>query len=393
MEDYSKFENICPYNDEEASAALTRIAENPFVKMLSKKCFPGKEPLFLTKKLKKIKSIQEFQETIISQLVGWVIQQSMDDFTYDGIQNIPTDKKFVLMSNHRDIILDPALTQCVFMKNNIPATEICVGDNLLQNELITELIRSNRMIKVLRGLPTREMYLSSQLLSEYIRLEVTSNKSSVWIAQRQGRTKDGIDITEQGLLRMMDLSGKNDFITNYEELNIIPMSISYEYEPCAIQKAQEILVSRTEKYVKKPGEDINSILTGLKQYKGRVHISFGMPLTHQEIYSASLCEKNDRYQWIRHCIDLRIVQSYRLFKTNYIAYDILAGGNKYAEFYTAEDVAEFNEYLTTEIMSAERQELDKNELRNIMLSIYANPVISKESILLQSFNVEEIKYF
>lgn len=393
--DFSKFENISPYTDAEASAALAAIADLPFVKKMGRMIFPNKAPLFLSKELKKIKTIDQFQKTVIITAVEYVIKTTMDNFSYDGIKNIPTDKKFVLMSNHRDIILDPALTQCVFNQNGLPTTEICVGDNLLQNDLITSLIRSNRMIKVVRGISARELYLSSQLLSEYIRLTVTSGKASVWIAQRQGRTKDGIDITEQGLLRMLDLSGTKDFVENYEELCIIPCSISYEYEPCAILKAQENLVKKNgEKYVKAPGEDINSIITGLKQYKGNVHMSFGLPLSHEEIESAAKCEnKQDKYQTIRQTVDLRVVQGYRLHKTNYMAYDLLTHTNKYVSFYTQEDLADFNDYLQMEVESAVHKELPQADLMDELLSIYANPIISKEQILFNNFNLQDVKYF
>ena len=164
----------------------------------------------------------------MSRVVEWVLENTAHNFSYDGVNNILGLKgKFLALSNHRDIILDPAITQLVLYRNGIQMTEIAVGDNLLSNKVVEYLIRSNRMIKVVRGISARELYLSSQLLSEYIRLRITSGVSSIWLAQRQGRTKDGHDITEQGLLKMLDMSGKSDFLQNFKELNIIPMSISY----------------------------------------------------------------------------------------------------------------------------------------------------------------------
>jgi hypothetical protein len=181
-------------------------------------------------------------------------------------------------------------------------TEIAVGDNLITNEAIEYLIRSNRMIKVVRGISARELYLSSQLLSKYIRLNITEQRSSIWLAQRQGRTKNGYDVTEQGLLKMLDMSGTGDFQSNFEALNIIPMSISYEYEPCDILKARETVISRKQKYVKAEGEDFNSIMVGIMQQKGNVHLNIGKPLTSEEIAAAAKCDKNDRYQLIRHAV-------------------------------------------------------------------------------------------
>ncbi|MDE6871068.1 MAG: 1-acyl-sn-glycerol-3-phosphate acyltransferase [Bacteroidales bacterium] len=379
MVDLSKFESIAPYNDEEAVEALGKIAENPLVTAVSQYFFPDKEPGFMKQLLKSVRSIDEFQILVMSKVVEWVLDNTAHNFSYKGVENLPVDRKFLALSNHRDIILDPAITQLVLYRNNVPMTEIAVGDNLLTNPFIEYLIRSNRMIKVIRGISARELYLSSQMLSEYIRLCITSGKSSIWLAQRQGRTKNGTDITEQGLLKMLDMSGQGDFLQNFKELNIIPMSISYEYEPCDVLKARELLISRTQKYVKSDGEDLNSILTGIKQQKGNIHLTIGRPLTEQEIADASLCDKNDRYQLIRHAVDIRVIKDYKLWNTNFIAYDILDGSGKYASRYTAEEVESFKAYMEKQLATVE-PELNRDDLRDIFLHIYANPIYSKEEL-------------
>jgi hypothetical protein len=289
------------------------------------------------------------------------------------------DRKYLAMSNHRDIILDPALTQITLQRFHLPETQICVGDNLLKVKSVELLLRSNRMIKVIRGISARELYLSSQLLSRYIRETITSGTASVWIAQRQGRTKDGLDTTEQGLLKMLDMSGKGDFVQNFMDLNIIPMSISYEYEPCDIMKARELLISRTQKYVKGETEDLESIMMGIKQYKGHVHLNVLDPLTEEEIKEAANCDKNDRYQLIRHVVDRRIIGGYKLWKTNYMAYDMVNGGKKYADQYTAEDLETFKSYIAQRLLMVEPS-LNKHELKDIFLHIYSNPVLSKEQL-------------
>jgi hypothetical protein len=273
--------------------------------------------------------------------------------------------------------MDPAITQLVLHTNGIPMTEIAVGDNLITNEAIEYLIRSNRMIKVVRGISARELYLSSQLLSKYIRLNITEQRSSIWLAQRQGRTKNGYDVTEQGLLKMLDMSGTGDFQSNFEALNIIPMSISYEYEPCDILKARETVISRKHKYVKAEGEDFNSIMVGIMQPKGNVHLNIGKPLTSEEIAAAAQCDKNDRYQLIRHAVDIRVIEGYRLWKNNYIAYDILNHSFRYSEKYTAADVETFVAYMEKQLDTVEPT-LNREDLRKHFLEIYANPVVSKE---------------
>lgn len=382
-EELNEFTDISPYTDAEAVEALGKLADHPAVVEVSKAIFPDKEPEFLRKILKSVKSIDEFQVLVMNKAVEWVLSTTAHNFSYDGIGNLKKiNGKFLAMSNHRDIILDPAITQVVLYRNAIPMTEIAVGSNLLTNKYIEYLIRSNRMIKVIRGINARQLYLSSQVLSKYIRECITSGRSSIWIAQREGRAKDGIDTTEQGLLKMLDMSGTADFTTNFEELNIVPLSISYEYEPCDILKARERLISRTQKYVKGSREDLISIMTGIEQQKGNIHLNIGSPLTHDEIEAASCCNKNDRYQAIRHAVDVRIIEGYKLWKTNYIGYDMVNHTFKYRDKYTPEDVAQFTDYVEHQLDKVEKS-LCRADLRDIFLRIYANPVVSLENLLIE----------
>ncbi len=382
-EELNEFTDISPYTDAEAVEALGKLADHPAVVEVSKAIFPDKEPEFLRKILKSVKSIDEFQILVMNKAVEWVLSTTAHNFSYDGIGNLKKiNGKFLAMSNHRDIILDPAITQVVLYRNAIPMTEIAVGSNLLTNKYIEYLIRSNRMIKVIRGINARQLYLSSQVLSKYIRECITSGRSSIWIAQREGRAKDGIDTTEQGLLKMLDMSGTADFTTNFEELNIVPLSISYEYEPCDILKARERLISRTQKYVKGSREDLISIMTGIEQQKGNIHLNIGSPLTHDEIEAASCCNKNDRYQAIRHAVDVRIIEGYKLWKTNYIGYDMVNHTFKYRDKYTPEDIAQFTDYVEHQLDKVEKS-LCRADLRDIFLRIYANPVVSLENLMIE----------
>lgn len=377
MVDLSEFESISPYTDQEAVEALGKLAEHPLLAEFSLTFFPDQSPDFLKLMLKNIKSIDEFQVLVMSKFVEWVLERTVRNFSYDGISNIDPSKKFLALSNHRDIIFDPAITQLVLYRNGIPLTEIAVGDNLVSSPTIEYLLRSNRMIKVVRGITARELYLSSQMLSKYIRINITEQRSSIWLAQRQGRTKNGYDITEQGLLKMLDMSGSGDFQKSFEELNIIPMSISYEYEPCDILKARELVISRKHKYVKAEGEDLNSIIVGIKQPKGNVHLNIGKPLTSEEIAEAAKCDKNDRYQLIRHAVDVRVIEGYKLWKNNYVAYDLANQSYKYSHMYEPADVENFVAYMTHQLDTIE-PEINREDLRRIFLDIYANPVVTKE---------------
>ena len=188
MSEVNEFESISPYTDEEAVEALSKLAEHPAVIEVSKSIFPDKNPEFLRQLLKSVKSIDEFQALVMNKAIEWVLDKTAHNFSYDGISNIKKIQgKFLALSNHRDIILDPAITQVVLYRNGIPTTQIAVGSNLLSNKYVEYLIRSNRMIKVIRGITARELYLSSQLLTKYIRTCITSGKSSIWIAKREGR--------------------------------------------------------------------------------------------------------------------------------------------------------------------------------------------------------------
>lgn len=379
-QDQSPFGDIAPFNDQEADAALSRVANHPNVPWISKYIFPDQPYTYLRDLLCNIHTVDQFQQAVMSKAIQWVIDTTVKDFSYEGIEKVKAlGHNYLAMSNHRDIILDPAFTQLILLSNGLPATQICVGDNLLKSKTIELLIRSNRMIKVIRGISARELYLSSQLLSKYIRETITSGAGSVWIAQRQGRTKDGTDTTEQGLLKMLDMSGTGDFVQNFKELSIVPISISYEYEPCDVLKAREKLISRTRTYVKSEDEDLQSIMVGIKQNKGNVHLNFGDPLSEEEIRIASACDKNDRYQSIRHAMDRRIIAGYKLWKTNYIAYDSVNKTTKYADRYTKEDQEEFRSYIAAQLMKVE-PDLDRRDLAVILLHIYSNPVQSKEML-------------
>ena len=379
--DLAEFNDIAPFNDEEAAAALSRLANHPNTPWISRYIFPDKPASFLAEVLRNIHTVDEFQTIVMSKAVEWVISASMKNFTYAGIGNIKKLKgKYLAMSNHRDIILDPAIMQLVLNRNGLDPTEICVGDNLLKQKSVELLIRSNRMIKVIRGISARELYLSSQQLSKYIRESITSGHSSVWIAQRQGRTKDGIDVTEQGLLKMVDMSGTKDFVENFKEIHIVPISMSYEYEPCDIMKAREMLISRTQKYVKRELEDLESIIMGIKQQKGNVHMNIDTPITEQEIIEAAECDKNDRYKKMRYAVDRRVIQGYKLWKTNYMAFDWVNKTTKYSDHYDKADMEAFREYIFGQMKLVEST-LNQEELLDILLHIYSNPVLNKENFV------------
>ncbi len=378
----SDFENIRPYTDEETVAAMDRVSRHPMLPVISKYLFPDEPVMTLAQKLRSITSTDEFQDKVMIDVVASVIKSTSAGFTCSGREHLDSVKgRFLAVSNHRDIVLDPALIQYAMNMYGLPYTQICVGSNLLSSRLIEDLMRSNRMIKVIRGISARQLYLSSQNLSRYIRETITSDTASIWVAQREGRTKDGKDETEQGLLKMFDMSGQGTFEENFRELNIVPMSISYEYEPCDSRKAREILLRREGPYTKKPKEDLHSILTGIRQQKGHIHLEIGEPLHAEEIAEAARADKNERYQAIRQILDQRIIGGYKLWKTNYIAHDMLHGRSEYlkAGLYTSEERERFDAYIAHKLGKLEWR-LDHALLRYLFLNIYAGPIESKKNL-------------
>lgn len=376
-----EFEGIRPYTDQEASEAMARLSKLPALPVISKYLFPKTSFDLLQTALAHVTTVDSFQDTVMVGAVAGIIANTSEGFTFSGLKNLGTgERKFLAVTNHRDIVLDPAILQYLMRSNGYPYTEICVGSNLLSDQWVEDLMRSNRMIKVIRGISARELYLSSQTLSKYIRKTITSGSASVWIAQREGRTKNGADKTEQGLLKMFDMSGEGSFEENFKELNIIPMSISYEYEPCDSRKARELLIKEmTGSYKKKPNEDMHSIMTGISQSKGHIHLAVGKPLTDEEIASAAALSGNERYQAIRTILDKRIIKGYKLWKTNYMGYDLMNGTSEYLGVkYLPEDLEAFKQYTAHKLEKIERR-LDRDALQKIFWQIYGNPVVSKKN--------------
>jgi hypothetical protein len=377
--DLTKFDDIRPYNDSEVHPALERIVANPLLSNIAKYLFPGKDENLFKQLLLSCNTKDDFQIKVMSGVVEKILADTSKGLTYEGLEYFDGGAKHLIVSNHRDIVLDSAIIQLILFRHDVPRTEIAVGDNLITSSFIEDITRCNRMIKVIRSTSPREVYTTSKVLSEYMRYRVSNQISSIWIAQRNGRTKDGIDVTEQGLLKMFDMSGSGDFVKDFNELSIMPASISYEYEPCDILKAIELYITRRQKYVKAEGEDLNSILTGIMQPKGRIHIQFNEPLTEEEVNAAAELDKNERFTALASVIDQRIKSNYRLFDNSYIACDLLSGTDAHSDKYTPEAKGYFMTYMEKglSVIVEKEPDIDYNELREIFLSIYANSLTCK----------------
>lgn len=372
-----RFESIRPYTDQEAREALQRMAKDSHIDNILSYVMPGADSNQFRDLLRSLSGVYDFQMKVMYGVVRSIIEKTADGVSYEGVEELKKGKTHVIVSNHRDIVLDPAILQKILADNDVHTTQICVGDNLISSQFIEDICRTNGMVKVVRGGTPREKFFNSTLLSEYLRSRVASNECSVWIAQRNGRTKDGADATEQGLMKMFQMSGSGDFYEDFKELNILPLSISYQFEPCDFLKARELYISRRGQYVKSPGEDLRSILHGVMQKKGKIHFCFNESISDEILKSCSGLNKNERFKELASRIDAVINGSYKLWNNNYIAKDILSGKSDYLGcFYTLQERDYFIEYMEKGLSAIVDKEpfIQLAELREIFLSIYANPV-------------------
>lgn len=374
----SNFEEIRFYNDDEVQTALTKYVNHPMVKTLLQFTFPEKSFDEIKQILDECHSIYDFQGKVIYHSVKKVLEKSSDGLSYSGFEKLEKGESYMFISNHRDIILDTSLINCALYEQDLVMTASAIGDNLVQKPFLLLLSRLNRNFLVQRGLTPREMLRSSLNLSEYIRHLLVDEKRSVWMAQREGRTKDGNDQTQQGVLKMLAMAkGKMSISEYFSKIKIVPVSISYEFDPTDVLKMPELMAKRKEQVYKKSAhEDFNSILKGALGNKGRIHITAGEVLDQNwfEELEESKLSVNDFLQAIAGGIDAKIHKNYKLWPANYIALDLLNNSQEYAGRYTDKDKRRFERRLTRRVDV-------KNALEvNSYLLMYANPVINNEAL-------------
>ncbi len=372
MEKNPQFDDIRPYYEEEIPAAMQRIATNDVFPLLASFVYPGESIEKIRERVCAFTTTKEFQHDTMRRVNEQVIARSTTGATISGLDRLDPDKNYLFVSNHRDIMLDASLLQYFFVINGFETTEITFGANLMMNPVVIDVGKSNKMFRVERpGGDLKEFYRKSLHLSEYIRYTIKEKKQSVWIAQRNGRTKNGIDATDQGIIKMFCMSEPHNKIKALADLHIAPVAISYEWEPCDILKALELYESQYTRYTKKPGEDLNSILTGIMQQKGRVHIELCQPISVAELSAFENQTNNEYHKSVAKLIDRRINTNYRLYPNNYIAHDLLYGNTKYRDMYTDEQYETFQKRLS-KLDKYDTCDIDR--LKEIFVGIYSNPV-------------------
>ncbi|MCQ2226263.1 MAG: acyltransferase [Paludibacteraceae bacterium] len=368
------FEPVRPYNDSEVPAAIEAITKDVFFPMVVKYCAPEANVDEVIQMFSQIKTVRDFQSQVMHAAINAIIKKTTDGVSSDGFEKLDNRKRHMFIANHRDIVLDSAILDVLLFERGIDTCQITFGSNLMKGNLVVNIGKLNKMFRIIRGGNIKDFYKNSVEVSAYMRYAITELHDSVWIAQRNGRTKDGNDKTEVGVLKMFSLSSEKAFVDNLDELSIAPISVSYEYEPCDFLKTAELYISRFQKYIKGENEDLNSILTGIKQPKGRIHISVTDPITREELEICDKKEKNDKLVALASLIDQRIYKGFKLFKTHFIAYDLLYG-DTYTDRYTAKEKNDFIAYMN-EGLSKLGEEMDRSELEQIFLHIYANPVLN-----------------
>lgn len=372
------FEDIRPYHDHEINPALKRIVAVPEFGKILDFLFPAKNKDQISGELTQITTALGFQKYFMHPLVNSIVSKTSDGLTTSGFENLQPGTSYLFVANHRDIVLDSAILQVVLLDFGHETSEITFGSNLMTHPFIIDLGKVNRMFKVYRGSNHKELLRNSQILSAYIRHTIREKRTSAWIAQRGGRTKDGNDKTESGLLKMFNMSGSKDFKTSFRELNIVPLSVSYEYEPCGAFKVKELAAAcKGIPYQKEANEDLLSIITGITQPKGHIHLAACSPV-NLLLNETDMVEKyNDKICMLASIIDNQIYRHYRLWPGNFIAHDILYNSSANASHYTPHDAAAFRTYLDRELsFTAGDPDLNKE----LLLKIYANPVINARSM-------------
>lgn len=373
-----KFDDIRSYNPEELPQVYSRLIADGQFKAVVGKVFPQVPFEALAAKLMQCKTNLDFQVAFCYPFLKDLLAKASKGCDID-ISAIDTNSRYTFVSNHRDIVLDSALLDVMLIEAGFNTTcEIAIGDNLLAAPWIEDLVRVNKSFIVKRSAGIREMLTNSRTMAEYMNLVINEKHDNIWIAQREGRAKDSNDRTQESIIKMMAMGGSGSITERLQQLHIVPVAISYEYDPCDWLKAQEFQLKRdVEGWKKTKADDVLSMQTGIMGYKGRIHYHCAPCI---DSFLASIPEdtpKGDIFRIIAEHIDRGIHANYRLYPNNYIAIDMLEGGQRMAEHYTAEDKATFEKYLAAQLAKISIPNKDEAFLTERMLTMYANPALNK----------------
>lgn len=370
-----EFDDIRPYNERETKEAIPRIiSDSSFHNMMDYLFTPEKKKLVISD-LNNAENIFDFQKALTLQAVLSVLDKTSGGVTHSGFENLNNETSYVYLSTHRDIILDSSLLGLMNLQQGFKVPKSVWGSNLMVSPLVVDLGKSNQMITVFREGSPKELLLNSQRLSAYIRETITKDKTPVWIAHRKGRAKNGFDKTDVSILKMLALSGNTDIKSRLAQLNIVPTAMSYEWEPCDSMKVREIYLSKDSKYIKANDEDLKSMIGGLTGQKGRIHLSLGTPINNEILNIDNKSINNNEFiSRAAELIDNQIYKNYKLWPSNYLAYDLLNNSSEFSKNYNDDTRVIFEQrYAETTKISHN----DNDDIRKIFLLLYANSLINK----------------
>lgn len=368
----NKFVDIAPLEDKDVKQAIQELLVDPGFMYAVKYIIPDINWEEFSSEMLKYNTKFDFQSKIIAPTVWALANKTSSGITSSGWENID-ENSHLIISNHRDIILDAGLLNIMRNEKGLTTTEIAIGDNLLIHPWIEKLVRLNKSFLVKRGVSVRQMLEVSSHMSEYIHHVINDKKESVWLAQREGRAKDSNDRTQESVLKMLALSAPSgEFTERIKSLNILPLSISYEYDPCDYLKAMEFQLKRDNpEYKKAQIDDLRNMEIGLLGFKGRIHFRFGKEI-NDKLDSIESLDKKERTSAVARIIDREIHLNYEFYPCNYIANDLLINSSQYKEYYTDQQEADFKEYLTKQIDKIKLENKDIPFLRTKILEMYSN---------------------
>lgn len=372
----TEFKDIAPYDDCQVHEKLVSLVAEPGFRHAVEYVYPGIDYDRFAAELSTITTRDEFQLRVIGPFLEALVARGTSGLTVSGLDNVKAGEAYTFITNHRDIVLDASFLNLCFIRGKKPFTQVAIGNNLLIFDWITDLVKLNRSFIVKRDTRVIEALAAAKHLSAYIHLSVNDREESVWIAQREGRAKDSNDVTQESLIKMIGLAPTDSVKTNVMTANLLPVSISYEFDPNDYLKAREFLLKRRDpEYKKSQRDDLFAMETGILNFKGRVHFSIGEPInpgleqvgdTRQEVVKEA-CRLIDRSI---HC-------GYKIFPCNYIAYDESEGCNRFAGNYTSEEKAEFDRYIDSRLDMVDVEGVTPEErdyMRQSLLVMYSNPL-------------------
>lgn len=370
-----KFNEIRPYEPEELQEVFKRLMENSQFCQVMGYVFPGMPLRQIEAGMKQCRTNLDFQKMFCHPFLIRLMEKASAGIDMDATA-IAKEGRYTFVSNHRDIVLDSALLDKQLIELGFDTTcEIAIGDNLLSLPWVKDLVRVNKSFIVRRGLSPRETLTASKTMSEYMHFVIAQKHDNIWIAQREGRAKDSDDRTQPAILKMMAMGGGGSVPQRLAALHIVPLAISYEYDPCDYLKAREMQLKRdVEGWKKSAHDDVVSMQTGIMGYKGRVHYHCAPCIDSYLLSLSPDIPKTEIFNVIAAHIDREIHRNYRLYPGNYVAYDIQTQQQRFAGRYTEQEKLDFLNYLCSQAEKVDLPDRDAGFIFKCMIDMYANPV-------------------